>query len=157
MVRDLEAKGGVTPESYGVVLGPGSFTGIRVGVAFLRGLARARGAEVLGLDGLEVLASSSEAKQCRVAADALRGEAVFRDFPEGPSLSRAPWKEVLGQASTPVLALAGSFPPELEPKLKVVEWDAFAMAAFDLLEAGEGSPKLEPIWTRPAWAEEARS
>jgi tRNA threonylcarbamoyladenosine biosynthesis protein TsaB len=39
-----------------VATGPGSFTGIRVGVAAARGLARASGAQVVGVSTLDVLA-----------------------------------------------------------------------------------------------------
>lgn len=44
------------PTSYAIDLGPGSFTGIRVGLAFLKGLARGRPAPVVGLSSLEILA-----------------------------------------------------------------------------------------------------
>src|ERR671937_1212175 len=39
-----------------VATGPGSFTGIRVGIAAARGLARANGAEIAGVSTLDVLA-----------------------------------------------------------------------------------------------------
>lgn len=40
-------------DRFGVVTGPGSFTGVRVGVAFARGLALATGAPCLGITSLE--------------------------------------------------------------------------------------------------------
>lgn len=40
-------------ERFGVVTGPGSFTGVRVGVAFARGLALATGAPCIGITSLE--------------------------------------------------------------------------------------------------------
>lgn len=40
-------------ERFGVVTGPGSFTGVRVGVAFARGLSLATGAPCIGVTSLE--------------------------------------------------------------------------------------------------------
>ncbi len=60
-----------------VGIGPGTFTGLRIGVSTARALARARGIELLGVSTLEslALAASDDAPEAVVAVlDARRGE-----------------------------------------------------------------------------------
>lgn len=62
---------------YAVAVGPGSFTGLRVGIATIQGLALANGRRVVPVSTLEVLASSAKPPAGSLIAgwiDALRGE-----------------------------------------------------------------------------------
>ena len=63
-------------EGYAVTAGPGSFTGLRVGLACVQGLALASGRRCVGLSTLDVLAARiAGASPTLVAAmDAYRGE-----------------------------------------------------------------------------------
>ena len=54
-VRTLVERYGL-PRAYAVDIGPGSFTGLRVGLAFVKGLARAVPAPAIPVGALEVLA-----------------------------------------------------------------------------------------------------
>ncbi len=59
-VQDLLAKTGDSPQTLqvvGVALGPGSFTSLRVGLAFTKGLAMSRNLPLVGIPTLEVSAA----------------------------------------------------------------------------------------------------
>lgn len=68
-------------ELFAVAAGPGSFTGLRVGIATIQGLAMARARPVVGVSVLEALARAGGGAGAPVAAwmDAQRGE-VFAEL-----------------------------------------------------------------------------
>jgi tRNA threonylcarbamoyladenosine biosynthesis protein TsaB len=61
-------------EGVAVSVGPGSFTGLRVGIATAVGWARARGVPACGVPTLEAMAAGVEAAAVGVVVDAKRGE-----------------------------------------------------------------------------------
>ncbi len=77
-------RAGASPEglaAVGVVTGPGSFTGLRVGLAAALGLARARGTPAYGLDSLTALALAYGREGEGIALlDARRGQVYCRRF-----------------------------------------------------------------------------
>ncbi|HEU5119136.1 MAG TPA: tRNA (adenosine(37)-N6)-threonylcarbamoyltransferase complex dimerization subunit type 1 TsaB [Isosphaeraceae bacterium] len=84
-ISRLLASAGLTArqlDGLAVGLGPGSFTGLRVGVAALKTLAYASGVPLVGLDSLEVLARGGpeDARMIRVVGDAQRGEVFAAEF-----------------------------------------------------------------------------
>lgn len=68
---ELRALGGIV-----VVNGPGSFTGVRVGLSAVKGLAEGTGIPVVALSRLEILSRKSGAPSA--ALDAHRGEVYLR-------------------------------------------------------------------------------
>lgn len=73
-----------------VTVGPGSFTGLRVGLSFAKGVGFARDIPVLGFDSLEAIAASAPREgRGLVIVDARRGQVYARRFdgknPTGPS------------------------------------------------------------------------
>ncbi len=81
-------------ERLAVTIGPGSFTGIRVGVAAARGFALSLGVEALGITTLETLAADylqqHPGRPVAVGLDAKRGECYLQIFAaDGAPLTEA--------------------------------------------------------------------
>jgi tRNA threonylcarbamoyladenosine biosynthesis protein TsaB len=69
-------------ELVAVTIGPGSFTGLRLGVTAAKTFAYAVGAQILGVDTLQAIAAAVPAtvKTLSVVIDAQRGEVVAQRF-----------------------------------------------------------------------------
>jgi len=84
MVRDLMREAGTAFDDLdriGVTIGPGSFTGLRVGLAFAKGLALALDRPCVGVGTLEALAASLVIDGLKVVAiDAGRGNLYLQIF-----------------------------------------------------------------------------
>jgi tRNA threonylcarbamoyladenosine biosynthesis protein TsaB len=128
MVRELMA-GAQAPFSavdrIGVTVGPGSFTGLRVGLAFAKGLGLALGRPVAGVGVLHALAqAAAPAGPAAAAIDAGRGRLYLQLFEAGEPLA----------------------PPEVltldEALARVIQ--AFPAGAFTL--CGPGAPLLAQAW-----------
>jgi len=76
----LEVKGWVLAEldGIGVVTGPGSFTGVRVGLAAAKGLCEAAGIPLIGVSRLEALAGAAKMDAGVAVLNAGRGEFYVR-------------------------------------------------------------------------------
>lgn len=72
-------------DRIGVTVGPGSFTGLRVGLAFAQGLGAALGIPVVGISTLAALARAADGGRGRTAAviDARRGQVYIQTFKDG--------------------------------------------------------------------------
>jgi tRNA threonylcarbamoyladenosine biosynthesis protein TsaB len=68
-----------------VTTGPGSFTGLRIGLSAARGLALALDIPVLGIPSLFALSLTAQCDPVAVLLDARRGEAYFQTF-SGPGI-----------------------------------------------------------------------
>lgn len=136
MVGEAMAAAGIAfadLQRIGVTVGPGSFTGLRVGLAFAKGLALALDLPCVGIGALPALAASAQARGLVAACiDAKRGQVYLELFDEGRPLGEAEalsLEEAVARlaASGPV-TLVGSGGPLLGAKLAGVAVEALEAA-----------------------------
>lgn len=157
-------------ECFAVTVGPGSFTGVRVGVAAARAFALATGRPVIGVSSLEVIAARgrqllgarSDGRTLMVAVDARRGGlycALHRDGTTigdtGPMLLTAVAAAALARdhralvigSGGPILAdFASAAGYTIDTELASIEPHARHLA---LLAAGRSSaPTIAPLYLR---------
>jgi tRNA threonylcarbamoyl adenosine modification protein YeaZ/ribosomal-protein-alanine acetyltransferase len=123
MIDEMMQEAGLAFQDLGriaVTIGPGSFTGVRIGLAMGRGFGLSLGIPVIGIDALEAIACNERARDLPLAvvADARNNEfyaAVFDDAPEpriarredlGTLLPRGPFR-LLGSGADMII---GKFP-----------------------------------------------
>lgn len=143
--------------------GPGSFTGLRIGLATALGLHQALGVAATALPSLQVLAAVAEGEEIVVAAvDALRGEWSAQAFAAGPvprplgEMELVPGSELPRLAGGRPAALVGfgvSRLTDFSGLTRLIEPGPLASAAARLAVAPEveWSPDLlvSPLYSRP--------
>ena len=87
MVREVMAEAGLNfgaLDRIATTVGPGTFTGLRIGLSFARGLSLALGVPVVGISTLKAIAANITANSERLpilsAIDAKRGNCYFQLF-----------------------------------------------------------------------------
>lgn len=164
-------------DGFAVGLGPGSYTGLRIGVTALKTLAYVSGKPIVGLDSLEVIAQNAPGDALRVSviADAQRGDLYTADFarsePQGILLRTTPtrveprtiWESRLGNETCvlgPGLArLSGPLPESIrvsQPERNQPDPHQLAMVALSTWSSGrrEDAWTLEPLYLRRSAAED---
>lgn len=89
LVAELMAEAGTSfdrLDRVGVTVGPGSFTGLRVGLAFAKGIGQALAIPVVAVGTLEALAAGTPGRVLAVL-DAKRGQVYLQAFADGVAVS----------------------------------------------------------------------
>jgi len=149
------ASAGVAPASLGWVaadLGPGSFTGVRVGLATASALALASGARIAGVSSLAALAYSAGARTALVVPLVPAGR---RDLYSG-------WFRADSRGTVKLLAAprVGDLDSVLATVDEILGWLKGAEVRFVGPGAARERARLEGAWegsTFPAWRHEGLS
>lgn len=168
MTEALLARAAVRPSALariGVNIGPGSFAGARVGVAFARGLALATGAQAVGVGALSALALRADPSgehTVMAVHDARREELIWTVFTHGRAVTGAE-RGALDEARAVLeahggvrltgsgAALLGADPAHFDPRPPLAELIALTE------QAPADAPLPAPLYARPPDAKPAAS
>ena len=155
-------------DAVAVSIGPGSFTGLRIGLATAKALAYAWGIKIIGVPTLQALAYNFPASKVLPLIDAQKNRAYCQLFDRKLPLSKPevkPIDEAISEAGRldGEIFLCGDvlhkikipLPPNVRlapPNLKMPRASAVAICAEDLNAAGNVM-NLEPLYIRRAEAE----
>jgi tRNA threonylcarbamoyladenosine biosynthesis protein TsaB len=124
-------------DRVGVVIGPGGFAGVRVGLAFARGLALGTKLKVVGVTSLAALAAAAPGAGLRAAViDARRGEVYAALFDSELNIRVPPFIAAIAAASERLVAAAAGAPCALagDPALLDLPGN-FATAGSSVIDA----------------------
>ncbi|MEO8115638.1 MAG: tRNA (adenosine(37)-N6)-threonylcarbamoyltransferase complex dimerization subunit type 1 TsaB [Phenylobacterium sp.] len=144
-------------QRIGVTVGPGSFTGLRVGLAFAKGLASALALPAVGVGTLEALAAEAEGLVFAVI-DARRDQVYLQGFEAGRALM-APDVLPVGIAAARLaelamgrpLTLVGSGAPllaDLAPGAQLIPAEGADARQVARLAAAASPGRLTPLYLR---------
>lgn len=72
---------------FSATIGPGSFTGIRIGMSAMQGLAFAKDKPFAGVTSLEALKEKAKEEDVSCAINAGRGQVYLQNFPNGEAIA----------------------------------------------------------------------
>ena len=155
-------------DAVAVSIGPGSFTGLRIGLATAKALAYAWGIKIIGVPTLQALAYNFPAAKVLPMIDAQKNRAYCQLFEKNLPLSKLevrPVDEVISEAGQldGEIFLCGDvlhkikipLPPNVKlapPHLKMPRASSVAICAEDL-DKVDNVMNLEPLYIRRAEAE----
>jgi tRNA threonylcarbamoyladenosine biosynthesis protein TsaB len=144
LVESTLSDAGVTVaelDAVAVAVGPGSFTGIRLGIGFAKGIAFARGIPLVGVGTLDALAEAAEeaARPLAACLDARKGEVYLAFYSPGAPPVRMGDVEALPPSAASA-RIAASLPPD-----GLVLGDAAAIYEAEFAPLAEAGLRVIPF------------
>ena len=163
MVRAALAEAGIQPtalDRIGVTVGPGSFTGLRVGLAFAKGMALALDRPCIGVGTLEALAASYPGPGRTMAViDGGRGNVYLQIFVSGRALTApdvatvetaaARMLEVHGDHAVTLIGPGAGLLSEVLPAAMIADLTSPSPAAVAQLVRTADIIPPRPLYLRP--------
>lgn len=166
---------------FAAVVGPGSFTGVRIGVSTVKGLAHAAGKPCLGVDALEsmalgvqpfpgVICPMQDARAGQVYGAAFQGGTMERLLADAP-IKLEEFLEKAAAFGQPMLFLGDGMPVHQEriaallgekarfapAHLRFLRPAAAALLAWEKREAAGSYLDLQPLYLRAPQAERQKN
>ncbi len=168
-------------DAVAVARGPGSFTGVRIGVSTVKALAHATGRPCIAVDALEAMAAGvqpyegvicpiQDARAGQVYGAAFRGGDLSRLLPDEP-IKLEEYLEKVSAFGRPMLFLGDGMPVHraaiagilgekarfAPPHLAFLRPAAAAFLAWNRLDQAVPYQNLSPLYLRPPQAERQRN
>lgn len=166
---------------FAVTVGPGSFTGVRIGVSTVKALAHASGKPCIAVDALEAMAAGvqpfggvicpiQDARAGQVYGTAFSGGTLKRLLPDEP-IKLEEYLEKVSSLGNRFLFLGDGMPVHREkiaeimkekaefapPHLSFLRPASAAYLAWNRMDTAVDYQRLSPLYLRPAQAERQKN
>jgi len=152
----LLAEAGVTAahiKRIGLIIGPGSFTGLRIGLTFAKGLAFATGAGIVALTPHEVMSKEFDNAECEIIVPGYREDLFYQSNSGSPKDIKLISSEELSLLKASLILAHESLQEHSHPAFKDCSFLSTSLAIMSVMTSTNSTPisgfaidSLEPLY-----------